>query len=58
VCLHGSPHLLTQPEDENGESAPIYHDGKFIGCLYDRADTQTAIAELAYRDKYRKDDYI
>ena len=40
-------------EDENGESAPIYHDGKFIGCLYDRADTQTALAELAYRDKYR-----
>jgi hypothetical protein len=40
-------------EDENGESAPIYHDGKFIGCLYDGADTQTALAELAYRDKYR-----
>ena len=40
-------------EDENGESAPIYHDGKFIDCLYDRADTQTALAELAYRDKYR-----
>jgi hypothetical protein len=40
-------------EDENGESALIYHDGEFIACLYDRADTQIAHAELAYRDKYR-----
>jgi len=40
-------------EDENGESAPIYHDGECIGWLYDRVDTQTALAELAYRDKYR-----
>jgi hypothetical protein len=43
-------------EDENGESAPIYHDGIFIGFLYDRADTQIALAELAYRDQFRAEE--
>jgi len=49
----GGEYYFYPRQDENGESAPIYHDGKCIGCLYDRADTQTALAELAYRDKYR-----
>jgi len=40
-------------EDQDGNTCPIYHNGKFIGVLYDAADEDLANRGLAYRDRYR-----
>jgi hypothetical protein len=43
-------------EDQDGDTCPIYHNGKFIGFLYDAADEDLANRELAYRDQFRADE--
>jgi hypothetical protein len=45
----------TGREDPDGDTCPIYHNGEFIGFLYDAADEDLANRELAYRDQFRAD---